>query len=254
MVLEGYRERLDLFFDPLARLFIRVNPDLISASSFIFAILAGVVLGLSGWWVPDGRWDWFLLLALVFIGFNSIADTLDGRVARMAERTSPVGDFLDHTFDRLSDIIILIGIAISPYCNTTFGLLSVTAVLLSSYMGTQAQAVGAGRNYSGVMGRADRMVLMMFVLPFQFILLGFWGTKGIDIGVGYDLILLEILMAVMLAGGLLTTVTRAVSTYRSLKEKEEVRKEEKNMRSRRGPGRSIRQDSSGMAPYRSRGR
>jgi archaetidylinositol phosphate synthase len=220
MVLEDYRQRLDLFFDPLARLFIRVDPDIISAFSFIFAIFAGISLALSGSWMPDGRWDWALVIAFFFVCFNSIADTLDGRVARLAGTSSKVGDFLDHTFDRLSDIVILIGIAISPYCHTTFGLIAVTTVLLSSYMGTQAQAVGAGRNYSGILGRADRMVLMMFILPFQFLLIVFYETKGIELGLGRELIPLEILMAVMLFGGALTTVTRGVSTYRSLKEKE----------------------------------
>lgn len=235
MVLEDYRQRLDLFFDPLARLFIRVDPDIISAFSFIFAILAGISLSLSGYWVPDGKWDWALVLALVFVGFNSIADTLDGRVARLAGKTSAVGDFLDHTFDRLSDIVILVGVAISPYCDTTFGLIAVTAVLLSSYMGTQAQAVGAGRNYSGILGRADRMVLMMFILPLQFILVAFFDTRGIDIGIGRELIPLEVLMAVMLFGGVLTTVTRGVSTFRSLKEREVAEKGNGNRSRPRGP-------------------
>jgi archaetidylinositol phosphate synthase len=236
MVLEGYRERLDLFFDPLTRLFIGVDPNIISTSSFIFAILAGASLALSGYWVPDGRWDWALILSLVFIGFNSIADTLDGRVARMAGTSSKVGDFLDHTFDRLSDVVILIGIALSPYCDTTFGLVAVTAVLLSSYMGTQAQAVGAERNYSGIMGRADRMVLMMFVLPFQFVLVGFWETSGLDMGIGFDIIPLEVVMGVMLAGGIITTFTRGLETYKSLMEKEVEDRSPQRSRRRRPPG------------------
>jgi archaetidylinositol phosphate synthase len=235
MVLEGYRERLDLFFDPLARLFIRVDPDIISSFSFLFAIAGGVTLALSGIWLPGGRWDIAILGGLIFIGLNSIADTLDGRVARMAGTSSKVGDFLDHTFDRLSDIVLLAGIAISPYCHTTFGLISVTAVLLSSYMGTQAQAVGAGRDYSGVMGRADRMVLMMFVLPFQFVLVGFYDTRGIELGLGREIIPLEVLMGIMLIGGLLTTFTRGFSTFASLKEKEVNDGESKRPQIRKPP-------------------
>ncbi len=230
MVLEDYRQRLDLFFDPLTRLFIRVDPDIISTSSFIFAIIAGILLAVSGHWIPDGRWDWALVLSFFFVGLNSIADTLDGRVARMAGTSSKVGDFLDHTFDRLSDIVILIGIALSPYCDTTFGLISVIAVLLSSYMGTQAQAVGAGRNYTGIMGRADRMVLMMFVLPIQFVLLAFWDRSGFDPGLGRELVPLEILMGLMLIGGVVTTFSRGINTFRSLKEKEVEENESNNRR------------------------
>jgi archaetidylinositol phosphate synthase len=32
---------------------------------------------------------------------------------------------------------------------------------MSSYIGTQAQAVGAGRYYGGILGRADRLVLII---------------------------------------------------------------------------------------------
>ena len=41
------------------------------------------------------------------------------------------------------------------------GLLAVVGMLLTSYMGTQAQAIGYKRDYSGLLGRADRLVLMM---------------------------------------------------------------------------------------------
>jgi archaetidylinositol phosphate synthase len=32
---------------------------------------------------------------------------------------------------------------------------------MSSYLGTQAQAVGVGRYYGGILGRADRLVLII---------------------------------------------------------------------------------------------
>jgi archaetidylinositol phosphate synthase len=32
---------------------------------------------------------------------------------------------------------------------------------MSSYLGTQAQAVGVGRFYGGILGRADRLVLII---------------------------------------------------------------------------------------------
>jgi archaetidylinositol phosphate synthase len=34
---------------------------------------------------------------------------------------------------------------------------------MASYLGTQAQAVGVGRYYGGLLGRADRLVLIMVV-------------------------------------------------------------------------------------------
>ncbi|MGA1872719.1 MAG: CDP-alcohol phosphatidyltransferase family protein [Thermoplasmatota archaeon] len=224
MGLEKYRKKLDLFFDPLTKALSVVHPDVFSTLSFIFAIIAGLLYGFSDqlvWDGPYGEYPWLILLALVFIGFNSIADTLDGRIARYLGRETKVGDFLDHTFDRLSDIAILVGIAFSPYCNTIFGLIAVAFVLMSSYMGTQAQALGCGRNYSGVMGRADRMVLLMFATLFQFLVRAGWGVNGPWIGaIGIRLVPLEITVGIMMLGGILTTVTRGRDTYRCLKEQE----------------------------------
>jgi len=43
------------------------------------------------------------------------------------------------------------------------GVFALTGVLMSSYLGTQAQAVGVGRYYGGILGRADRLVMIMVV-------------------------------------------------------------------------------------------
>ena len=62
------------------------------------------------------------------------------------------GDFLDHAVDRYADIFIICGLfagglapmagwcSCLPYC-----------VLMASYLGTQAQAVGVGRFYGGML-------------------------------------------------------------------------------------------------------
>jgi archaetidylinositol phosphate synthase len=38
---------------------------------------------------------------------------------------------------------------------------ALTGVLMSSYLGTQAQAVGLKRNYGGILGRVDRLALLL---------------------------------------------------------------------------------------------
>ncbi len=241
MVLEGHRRSLDLFFDPLVKAFAFLGPDFFSYLSVIFAILAGIVIGFSGEWVPGGN-PWMLLIGLLLVGFNSIADTMDGRVARYTGRETTAGDFLDHTFDRVSDVVILSGIALSPYSNTIFGLLAVVFVLLASYMGTQSQAVGCGRDYKGVMGRADRMVLLLFVIPVQFIIEAGWGIQGwrlLDlIGSNHVVTPLEMLLGAFLVGGAITAFTRGLSTYRELTGKARMEKE------RERPGSSRPKDGS----------
>jgi archaetidylinositol phosphate synthase len=97
-------------------------------------------------------------------------DALDGKVARISSKASKRGDFVDHVIDRYSDAIILGAIAISARCEMSFGLFAVIGVLLTSYMGTQAQALGLGREYRGILGRADRIAVLVVFSLIQYVL------------------------------------------------------------------------------------
>ncbi|NUE02928.1 CDP-alcohol phosphatidyltransferase family protein [Halorubraceae archaeon YAN] len=104
---------------------------------------------------------WYLLGAL-FVLANGWLDLLDGALAREQDSASASGDLLDHVLDRYADIIILAGLAagIEQYA---LGFAAVTGVLMTSYLGTQIQAVGLGRAYGGLLGRADRLALIGFI-------------------------------------------------------------------------------------------
>ena len=112
-----------------------------------------------------------LPLASALVITSGFFDALDGKVARLTGRTSKRGDLLDHILDRYSDVVMIGAIAVSAWCNPYIGLLALTGVLLTSYMGTQAQAVGAGRLYSGLLGRADRLVLLCLAPLLEMVLL-----------------------------------------------------------------------------------
>jgi archaetidylinositol phosphate synthase len=73
------------------------------------------------------------------------------------------GDFLDHAVDRYADIFIITGIFAGGLVPWQIGVFALTGVLMASYLGTQAQAVGVGRYYGGLLGRADRLVLILVV-------------------------------------------------------------------------------------------
>jgi archaetidylinositol phosphate synthase len=88
---------------------------------------------------------------------------MDGAVAREMKAQSKRGDFLDHAVDRYADIFIITGIFAGGMVPWQIGVLALTGVLMSSYLGTQAQAVGVGRYYGGLLGRADRLVLILVV-------------------------------------------------------------------------------------------
>ncbi|MEA2074489.1 MAG: CDP-alcohol phosphatidyltransferase family protein [Euryarchaeota archaeon] len=135
-----------------------ISPNFLSLLSFFFALLAGLFFFLSG---TSTSFNLLLLLAGVFVCLNALLDGLDGLVARELGNASKKGDFLDHVIDRYSDTFIVGGIVFGGYASWQIGIIAIIGVLLSSYMGTQAQAVGLNRMYGGMLGRADRLLIII---------------------------------------------------------------------------------------------
>jgi archaetidylinositol phosphate synthase len=101
----------------------------------------------------------FYVAGAVFVFANGWLDLIDGALARRQETASAGGDLLDHVIDRYADLTIIGGLA-AGVGNFALGFLAVTGVLMTSYLGTQIQAVGLGRAYGGLVGRADRLALI----------------------------------------------------------------------------------------------
>ena len=148
----------------IARYFaaIGLSPDSITILSLLSAILAGVFFFFSGAGpVQNSTLNPLLLLAGIFVCMSSILDALDGIMARELGNASKRGDFLDHVIDRYADMLIVCGIIFGGYVSCKIGVIAVIGILFSSYMGTQAQAVGLKRIYGGLLGRADRLLIII---------------------------------------------------------------------------------------------
>jgi archaetidylinositol phosphate synthase len=160
MTLDAYRGWVRRFLDPLARTLYRhgVSANQLSLLSVISAILAGAAFVVH-----------LLPLAIVAIACNALFDALDGCLARSSNSVSRQGDLIDHVLDRYSDIFIFGGITLGGYVAWQIGLIAIIGVLMTSYLGTQAQALGVGRNYRGLLGRADRLVLVFFIALFSLV-------------------------------------------------------------------------------------
>lgn len=205
MVLDRYRGLADRFLVPVATRMIYVNPNTVSWIAFLAAVGAGV-----GFFLGGGA---FLGMALLLILVNAYLDALDGKIAKLAGKASARGDFLDHVLDRYADVFMLGGVAFSAmYCHLWVGTLALLGVLLTSYMGTQAQAVGQGRSYGGILGRADRLVLL-FIGGIIQLLVAPSGGRLFGAGV-LSFGPLEWFMVLFAVLGHATAVQRAVKTWR----------------------------------------
>jgi archaetidylinositol phosphate synthase len=206
LVLDSYRDKADRFLLPIANRMKHVHPNTISWIAFLCAVFAGVFF-----WFGDIT---SLFFALVFLILNSFLDALDGKVAHVTGKASMKGDFLDHVLDRYADIFIVGGILLSPSYNTVLAFFAIIGVLMTSYLGTQAMAVGAGRDYGGVMGRADRLVILILFCLIQ-ITASAAGYYALDFG-QFTLNYIDIAMLIFAIGGNATAVQRAVRAWKRL--------------------------------------
>jgi len=171
-----------------------VNPNSITALSIVFAFLFSF-----SFYFKILLPSFFLLLVASYL------DALDGAVARLSGKTSKKGDFLDHLTDRYVDFIIIFTLTISAFGNLYFGLFAVAGTFLSSYVGTQAQAVGVNRFYGGFPGRADRLVIVMVAVIIQIFttrIFGFYITAWVLLFLGI--------------AGFINSFYRSVLVYRSI--------------------------------------
>ncbi|MEF8799422.1 MAG: CDP-alcohol phosphatidyltransferase family protein [Halolamina sp.] len=170
MTLDRFRPIADRALGPFVDASERLGltPDRISVIAFGFAVAAGSALFAAGEAGAPGIW---FLAASFFVFCNGWLDLVDGALARSLGTDSKGGDLLDHVLDRYADVIIITGLAAGASAYA-LGLLAVTGVLLTSYLGTQIQAVGLGREYGGLLGRADRLALVGVVGVVAFLLPG----------------------------------------------------------------------------------
>jgi archaetidylinositol phosphate synthase len=152
MTLDQFRPQVQGIIQPMVGLMrkIGVTPNGLTIASFFVSALAGIAFYAGG-----------VVLGVAMVIFNAVFDALDGALARDMGIAGVRGDFLDHVIDRYADIFIITGIFAGGAAPWPIGVFALTGVLMSSYLGTQAQAVGVGRFYGGVLGRADRLVLII---------------------------------------------------------------------------------------------
>ncbi len=213
MVLDTQRARVDFLLAPVAKKLINVNPNTISWLGLITAFVSGVLMYLS----PDNHW--FLLIGAAVVILSGYFDALDGKIAKLSGKASKKGDYLDHVFDRYADLFMIGGVAISAWCNIYIGLLALVGVLLTSYMGTQAQAVGAPRLYAGLLGRADRVVLSTLFPVIQFVMcmIGFDAIQIADWSISW----MEIMVIYFAIMGNVTAIQRGIITWNNMSKMEE---------------------------------
>jgi CDP-diacylglycerol--glycerol-3-phosphate 3-phosphatidyltransferase len=150
-----FRTSLDALTAPVGRFLVSagVSADVLTASGLAFALL-------TAWLIALG----YHLVAVVALTLTGFHDMFDGAVAKASRRASQRGSFFDSVADRLSDAVIMGGVA---YYLTAQGrgqlvllpFAILTTTFLISYQRSKAESLGLSAK-GGLMERAERMILL----------------------------------------------------------------------------------------------
>ena len=161
-----FRQSLDAKTAPVGETLVRLgfSADVLTGSGLAFAIL-------TAWLIATGRHHW-AILTLTLTGAH---DMFDGPVAKASKSSSVRGSFFDSVVDRLSDGVLLGGVAYYLVAQHRGQLVLLpfaimTTTFMISYQRSKAESLGLQAK-GGLMERAERMILLGvgFIAPVLFI-------------------------------------------------------------------------------------
>ncbi|MGI9033365.1 MAG: CDP-alcohol phosphatidyltransferase family protein [Acidimicrobiales bacterium] len=149
-----------------------VSANQLTAAGLVISAVAAAVVA-QGW----------LIAGAVLLAFSAVPDLLDGAVAKASGTASPRGAFFDSVADRVSDTLVLGGVAwylASSHSAhaAVLALAVVGASNLVSYERARAESLGFTAR-GGLMERAERMIavgigliLRVVLVPVLWLMLG----------------------------------------------------------------------------------
>jgi CDP-diacylglycerol--glycerol-3-phosphate 3-phosphatidyltransferase len=156
----------------------RITPNALTATGVLLCGLASILVLFE-----DRNEILFYWVAAAVFVVGSLADILDGALARAGGKTTPFGAFLDSTTDRISEGFMLTAIAyiLATQDHPVFVAVAMAAMagsILVSYTRARAETLGL-RGDVGIGSRAERVVVITAglvlapwgVLPWALVLL-----------------------------------------------------------------------------------
>jgi len=174
----------------------RVHPNLLTTLGFLVTVSSGIAFHRH-----EVRVAGFLIL------LGGLFDILDGRVARLSDLGSKFGAFYDSTLDRISEIVVYLGM-LSLYNDYRLELgdvgmiylimLAMAGSLMISYTRARGEALGRDCRV-GLMARAERVVLI--------------GLSSLVFGEAWDGLVLKVVIFLLAVLTNVTAFQRIVWVY-----------------------------------------
>ena len=137
-----------------------LSPTFWSIFGFAFAILSSIFFGLTNFLNQQGLEFPWQVIASIMLLISGFFDIVDGSVARVMKKTTTRGAFLDSNFDKVSEALIFIAIAIGGLSNPILAMIALSTSILVSYLRARAESLGIELKGIGVGERAERLLIL----------------------------------------------------------------------------------------------
>lgn len=137
-----------------------LSPTFWSMIGFAFAILSSIFFGLTNFFNQQGIEFPSQIFASILLLISGFFDIVDGSVARVMKKSTTKGAFLDSNFDKISEALIFIGIAIGGLSNPILAMIALSTSILVSYLRARAESLGIELKGVGIGERAERLLIL----------------------------------------------------------------------------------------------
>ena len=190
-MLNNLRDSLQPHLEKIGKSFAStgISPNGWSCIGLVFAFASAIVYG---WNI-----EYSLIIGGVILLVAGFFDIVDGQVARVSQKVTRTGGFLDSVFDKIAEVAIFLGILVGGFAEPYLVFLAITFSLLVSYTRSRAESLGVKLQGIGIGERAERLLVIAII--------------GIIGFMEYGVIIVIIIAAI-------TFIQRIVVTAKALKE------------------------------------
>ena len=123
----------------------------------------GLAFAFASAFIYSMNMEFALIIGGVVLLVAGFFDIVDGQVARVSQKITKTGGFLDSIFDKIAEVAIFLGILVGGFAEPYLVFLAITFSLLVSYTRSRAESLGIKLQGIGIGERAERLLVIAII-------------------------------------------------------------------------------------------
>jgi len=157
LLLNNLRDSLQPHLEKIGSIFAStgISPNGWSCIGLAFAFASAFIYGMN--------MEFALIIGGVVLLVAGFFDIVDGQVARVSQKITKTGGFLDSVFDKIAEVAIFLGILVGGFAEPYLVFLAIALSLLVSYTRSRAESLGIKLQGIGIGERAERLLVIAII-------------------------------------------------------------------------------------------